>query len=146
MTLIHLIYVSTAQRECSATELDAILAASVRNNQRLGITGMLLYANGSFLQVLEGEQAAVEETFERVSADGRHTGVFVIDRAPIAQRAFSDWSMGFRRLRTEDAAAHPAYAPFFEHGFDIRRIGARPGIAVELLTEFAQSQRAAAVR
>ncbi len=146
LALVQIIYVSAARPEASAAQLDAILEAAARHNQRQGITGMLLYAGGSFLQVLEGEEEAVDETFRRISRDARHAGIMVIQREHVAERSFSQWNMGFRRLKTEDAAAHPAYAPFFEHGFDARQIGARPGLAMEILAEFAHGQRAEVVR
>jgi hypothetical protein len=137
MALIRLIYVSTGRGDASAAELDAILESAARRNGQQGITGMLLYADGSFMQVLEGEEAAVDETFGRVERDSRHTGIFVIDRQPITERSFGRWTMGFKRVGAGQAAVPPAYAPFFEHGFDATRIGARPGLALDILTGFA---------
>ena len=144
MGLIQLIYVSNAQHEVAAGELERILEASARNNAAHSITGMLLYANGSFLQILEGEAAAVDETFERVSQDPRHTNIFLLEREAIGERSFARWSMGFKRLDAADIAAHPAYAAFFEHGFNAADFGGRPGLAVEMLNDFARSQSAAA--
>lgn len=141
MSLIHLIYVSTACQELETPELDHILDASVRHNAPQQITGMLLYAGGSFMQVLEGEEAAVDETLGRIVKDSRHTDLTIIERMPIASRSFSEWSMGFRRLSREDAATHPAYVPFFVNGFDAGSIGAKPGLALEILTKFASLQR-----
>ena len=117
MALIHLIYVSSATAACDAAELEKILVASARNNAPLQLTGMLLYAQGNFMQVLEGEEAAIE------------------------QRSFDQWSMGFRRLGATEALAHPAYAPFFERGFDAAKIGAHPGLALDMLKEFSIDQR-----
>lgn len=142
MTIIQLIYVSTAPAELDTVGLDRILETAVRHNQQQDITGMLLYAAGSFMQVLEGEAAAVDETFRRIEADPRHRDIFVIDRAPIAARSFERWSMGFRRLGAADAATHSAYAPFFAKGFDAAAIGARPGLALEMLLDFGRAQRA----
>jgi hypothetical protein len=142
MALIHLIYVSTAFSELGAGDLERILESAVRRNTALNVTGMLLYADGSFMQVLEGEAAAVDEVFARVENDTRHTGIFLIERAPIDERSFDKWSMGFKRLDAREAAAHPAYAPFFERGFDAARIGARPGLAFEMLINFSRGQRA----
>lgn len=138
MALIRLIYVSTARDEASAAELEAILASAVRNNDRNGVTGMLVYAGGGFMQVLEGEEAAVDETFRRVERDPRHRDVFVLERGPIDERSFGRWSMGFRRMGGAEATANPRWAPFFERGFDPARIGARPGLALDMLTEFAR--------
>lgn len=139
MSLIHLIYVSTAREELDVVQLDKILESSVRHNTEQGVTGMLLYANGNFMQVLEGDAAAVDETFSRVKDDPRHHGVFLIERAPIAQRAFARWTMGFKRLDAQDMATHPDYAPFFSPGFDAASIGAQSGVALEILLDFARS-------
>jgi hypothetical protein len=142
MALIHLIYVSTAFRELDTDDLDRILESAIRRNTALNVTGMLLYADGSFMQVLEGEAAAVDEVFARVENDARHTGIFLIERSPIDERSFDRWSMGFKRLDAREAAAHPAYAPFFERGFDAARIGAHPGLAFDMLIDFSRRQRA----
>jgi len=139
MGLVRVIYVSTADHAVDAGALEDILEASVRNNEPNGLTGMLLYAGGSFMQVLEGEEADVDATLARVRRDPRHSDVFEIDRSPIDERSFANWRMGFRRLDVSDAVSHPGYAPFFEHGFDPARSGANPGIALELLQEFARS-------
>lgn len=144
MRLIQLIYVSNAHHEMAAAELEAILEVAARENAARGITGMLLYANGSFLQILEGDPATVDGLIERISRDPRHANIFVIAREAIAERSFARWSMGFKRLGSADAQAHPAFAPFFTHGFNAEALGVRPGLALEMLTEFARNQAAGA--
>lgn len=141
MPLMHIIYVSTARDELAADELAAIMTSSVRNNAAVAVSGMLLYAGGNFMQVLEGPEKAVEETYARISRDPRHHGVFVLERGPIAARSFESWGMGFRRLGREELASHRGFAPFFERGFDPRVIGAKPGLAMEILQTFAATQR-----
>lgn len=142
MGLCQLIYVSTARdADMDEAELARILESAVRHNSPDGITGMLLYAGGSFMQVLEGEQAMVEATFARVKHDPRHRDVIIIDERQVEARDFSQWRMGFRVLNATDAALHPGYAPFFSHGFDAAEIGARPGVALDMLKDFATNQR-----
>ncbi len=136
--LEHLVYVSSAVHPCDASALEAILDSAVRHNQENGVTGMLLYKDGNFLQVLEGLPPAVTETFGRVAADPRHRDVTVIQREPVARREFGDWHMGFRLLADRDAPANPAFAPLVFGGFDARRLGAQPGLALELLLDFAR--------
>jgi hypothetical protein len=70
--LIQLLYSSKATTALSPAELTAILDKSVANNQARQITGLLLYRDGCFLQLLEGEAAVVEEAFRRISLDPRH--------------------------------------------------------------------------
>ncbi|MCK6375779.1 MAG: BLUF domain-containing protein, partial [Zoogloea sp.] len=64
--LVQLIYVSSAARLLDEQALRAILESSVRHNTPQAVTGMLLYANGAFMQVLEGDEAAVAETMSRI--------------------------------------------------------------------------------
>jgi hypothetical protein len=141
MALIHLIYVSTATTECGDAELDRILESSERHNSQQHVTGMLLYCDGNFIQAIEGEESAIDETYGRIAKDPRHTDLFLLLREPIAQRSFHRWSMGFRRLDPAETAAHPAYAPFFKPGFDTASLVSQPGLAMDLLKDFSLRQR-----
>ena len=77
----------------AAAELAGILAVSRANNARDGVTGALLYSEGCFAQVLEGELAAVERTFERIQCDPRHGEVVVLEAGRVEQRLFGAWDM-----------------------------------------------------
>lgn len=97
----QLLYASNTSRDVTQDVLDDILAKSRRNNARDGITGMLLYIEGGFMQVLEGEEAAVGAAYERIARDKRHWNTqILLDRA--APRAFGQWSMGFERPKPGD--------------------------------------------
>jgi hypothetical protein len=139
--LFHLIYVSTAREELSVAELDRILESAAKHNAVSGVTGVLLYAGGTFMQVLEGGEAEIDETFSRIREDPRHSSLIVIERTPVAERSFAQWSMGFRRVGATEAAAHPAWAPFFDPGFCARELGAKPGVALDMLKDFVRNQR-----
>ncbi|WP_374499424.1 BLUF domain-containing protein [Zoogloea sp.] len=139
MPLVQLIYVSSACRDLSENELYDILESSIRHNTQQGITGVLLYTNGSFMQVIEGEEAAIEETYSRICDDDRHKGIFLLSKEAIAKRDFPRWAMGFRRLGRGELDPHPAYAPFLPNGFDAERIGAQPGAATEMLRQFSRA-------
>lgn len=134
--LIQLIYVSSASHLLSQEELLSILESSVRHNKPQEVTGMLLYAGGSFMQVLEGPEEAVQETMRRIRADARHKDVSVLYYDPVEKRDFDTWSMGFYALTALDATNWPDYAPLFRDGFDPARIGARPSLALEMLKQF----------
>jgi hypothetical protein len=136
MAIIQLIYVSAAEHELNDQEIRQILDASVRNNTTRHITGMLLYAAGSFMQVLEGEEADVDQFMKRIERDPRHHTIIVLSRDTVRAREFAHWSMGFRGLTAQDARSWPGYAPFFELGFSAEKIGAKPGLALELLKTF----------
>jgi hypothetical protein len=72
VSLISLIYVSRAGEQFGTGELTHILESAVRHNTAQSLTGMLLYSNGNFMHVLEGEEAAVDETYSRIQQDPRH--------------------------------------------------------------------------
>lgn len=97
----QLLYASNTRRDVPDTVLEDILAASRRNNIGVGVTGVLLYVEGGFMQVLEGEKAAVGEVYARIGRDKRHwNSQVLLDRQ--APRAFADWSMGFERPKPGD--------------------------------------------
>ena len=75
--------------------LVQILKASRRNNQRSGLSGLLVYTQGQFLQVLEGVDHCVDETFSRIAADDRHSACKIIQETQIFEPDFGQWLMGF---------------------------------------------------
>jgi hypothetical protein len=103
MTIHQLLYVSGASRPLGDDDIDQILFASRRNNPRLGITGMLLAAGDAFIQVLEGEAAAVQGLAQRIRRDPRHRNFMVLVEQDAARRAFAHWDMGFKRLERDEA-------------------------------------------
>ncbi|MBC8002193.1 MAG: BLUF domain-containing protein [Opitutaceae bacterium] len=96
--MFHIIYMSSAVVPFSPAELQALLETSRRNNTTLGVTGLLLYKDGNFLQVIEGEQAVVDELYSKISRDRRHRGCVPLFKESISQREFANWSMAFRDL------------------------------------------------
>jgi len=103
--MFQILYTSEARVSFSPGELTELLAAARRRNERVGVTGMLLFCRGHFLQMLEGDARDVIATFERIEKDGRHAHVTTLYRghSPVG-RAFAEWSMGFHRIEgPEDA-------------------------------------------
>ncbi len=96
--MFYLIYVSSAVKLMDDDELIELLRQSRAKNQRLEITGMLLYKGGNFMQMLEGRQQTVLELYATICADVRHKGVITVQQARIAQRNFPDWTMGFQNM------------------------------------------------
>ncbi|WP_050630800.1 BLUF domain-containing protein [Bradyrhizobium viridifuturi] len=94
-----LIYVSRSNsnvHDSSASEIiRSILAQSRAKNARLGVTGALLFSQGYFCQVLEGERAAVEEIFGAIESDPRHRNITLLTFRPSTPRRFPDWSMAY---------------------------------------------------
>ncbi|NUN63303.1 BLUF domain-containing protein [Pseudanabaena biceps] len=93
MALYRLIYVSQATSTVGYPELVSIMAQSERNNQKVGITGMLSFGDSMFLQVLEGSRRVVSQTYNRILVDPRHTNAELIDFSEIEHRDFGLWSM-----------------------------------------------------
>ena len=92
-----IVYISAATSDFREDDLDAMLATARRNNGASGITGMLLYAEGAFIQVLEGETEALDTTMERIRRNPLHRHILEIHRAEISERSFSGWAMGCRK-------------------------------------------------
>lgn len=137
MALVQLIYVSSMASP-SSTVLGDILATCAKNNPANGITGMLLFYDGSFMQVLEGEEADVDRTYARIAKDSRHNQLVVMAREPISARHFAHWSMGYRQLAPEDVAKFPTQARFFNFKTQADALQAKPGLALEMLTLFSK--------
>lgn len=107
-----LIYVSIATKPFSETELVELLATSRKNNASVGVTGMLLYKEGKFMQLLEGEEAQITRVFEKISKDPRHRNVITLLEGREDRRVFSEWLMGFSNLDAEAAESIPGYSEY----------------------------------
>ncbi|MEM9669315.1 MAG: BLUF domain-containing protein [Pseudomonadota bacterium] len=92
----RLVYISSAKWYLEPQVLESILFAAKRNNARDGITGMLIYHDGCFFQVLEGAESAVRSCFERISKDERHMRAIVLADETVADRQFGAWQMACR--------------------------------------------------
>jgi Sensors of blue-light using FAD len=114
--IFSLVYASEETRPLSEQELDALLAASRANNQQVGLTGMLLCKDGSFMQALEGDEKSVRKTFRRISRDRRHSGVRVLSATEVSARQFGEWSMGYRRVAEDAPAVSEGYNDFLSRG------------------------------
>ena len=110
--MLQMIYTSAATKKISPKELQELLVVSRRNNIRDGITGMLLFEDGTFLQVLEGEEEVVDRTYQRIAADPRHNKILLIARFELEQRSFNDWEMGYFDASGGKLLDLPGYSGF----------------------------------
>jgi hypothetical protein len=99
-----LAYASTASREMSDAELEQLMVPTRAFNQAHGITGMLLYSGGTFLQALEGPEPALRLAFARIRSSTRHYGLIELLDQPVAEREFGAWSMGYGRVAPTELA------------------------------------------
>jgi hypothetical protein len=96
--MFHLVYISHASRPLLEGDLLDILSKSRQFNKAHHITGMLLYLNDKFIQVLEGKHDAVRAVYDKIKEDPRHRKVTVVLEGNTEQRIFKNWSMGFKKL------------------------------------------------
>ena len=92
--LVRLMYASRAGAGVDTEELHAILRHAKTANPKNGITGALCFADGIFIQVLEGGREAVSALYSRITADTRHKDVVLLAYREIDERHFAGWSMG----------------------------------------------------
>jgi hypothetical protein len=110
-------YVSTASRHLLREDLEAIVSAARGHNAQSGVTGILLYCDGNFMQYIEGPDEAVREAFDRIRRDERHYHVNELMNQAIAEREFGDWTLGFTRASAA-TVLDPAARPWDRPGHD----------------------------
>ena len=103
--LERLVYTSAASHEFGSLHLFNLLTQARLRNQRLQITGHLLYLDGTFTQCIEGPPDSIEQLWQSLLHDDRHHGIQLLSRQPSAQRRFTEWSMAFS-----------SYASLYVHG------------------------------
>ncbi len=96
----QVIYSSAAVEPFSDSALTELLTAARVNNRRLGVTGMLLYHEGSFLQALEGDEDVLENLYAKIGKDKRHHRLVALLRRNVEGRHFGQWQMGFAATKS----------------------------------------------
>ena len=134
--LYELVYVSTAIRLFKEQQLKDLLVEARERNQALSVTGMLLYKNQSFLQLLEGCKENVLKLYESIGRDKRHFRVKTLHEGYSQQRKFENWAMGFQRLDDSDSSNLPGFTRFLHRDYDVDEISQMSGQAIELLLHF----------
>jgi hypothetical protein len=114
--MVEIIYASAQTVPFSPQQLTDLLAKARANNQGLGVSGMLLYHRGSFLQVLEGEEPIVTALYMKIAKDPRHDRLMVIKRSRVTERTFGDWSMGFVEVSAAVTRKLEGFNPFLQQG------------------------------
>lgn len=108
----RVIYLSSATKPLSDEEISLLLTVSRKRNLENNITGLLLYADGNFIQIIEGNEVDVNLLFDKIQKDSRHKNVITVVNEKIKKRSFSDWSMGYSIVNPEFIALHPEINPF----------------------------------
>ena len=136
--LEQIVYMSALAPHVDDSCLRDILAESTARNPARHITGMLLYINGSFLQVLEGESEQLQALYETIDQDPRHASIAKISQHPIEEREFGDWSMGWARVQAQELDAVVGRNDFFSAGHCITEL--ENSLIKRILKDFKQGQ------
>lgn len=115
-----IVYISGETARLGRPDLDTLLEQSRERNQQLGITGLLLYHHGNFMQILEGEETDIRQVFESIRRDPRHYRVSTVLDEPISQRDFPGWSMAFREINLNAEAPPPGFSDFLLTPWEIQ--------------------------
>jgi hypothetical protein len=97
----HIIYLSWATVPFTDQQLQTLLVLARRRNTELAVTGILLYGNERFVQVLEGEVDILQELYAHIKRDTRHGNIITFANKPVAQRAFAEWTMAFPSITSQ---------------------------------------------
>ncbi|MDN4166591.1 BLUF domain-containing protein [Cytophagales bacterium LB-30] len=101
--LSQLVYVSNRKPNCTEEEIEKILEACKKNNPPLDITGVLLYNDTKFIQMVEGDMKTITSLYDKIKGDTRHDQVRMISLGPIKQKSFPSWHMGSRPIQNSNS-------------------------------------------
>jgi len=124
---------SQATPNFSSFDLLYLLEQCQSNNRKLGLTGLLIFGNGTFLQVIEGDDHIVEGLMEKISKDWRHTNFQIVAKFPIEERHYSDWSMGFEKLTEQTISEVPNLKDFTLSNFNPEYLSSNESVIESLL-------------
>ena len=93
--VFHLVYVSKAKQDLCYSDIQDILATSRKRNAELNITGLLIYRDNYFMQLLEGDEPSVRSLMSKIQLDTRHFDINIIVEEKGADRFYQSWSMAY---------------------------------------------------
>lgn len=140
--MLSLVYVSSAVELMTNNELRDLLKISRANNQKNGITGMMLYKDGNFMQAMEGPDDAVRNLYRKVKADRRHRNVFKVFEKNIKTREFGEWSMALCNFNQTPKESPEGFSEFSCDPLDSRGFRDSPTTAHKLLLSFRKNVHA----
>jgi uncharacterized membrane protein (DUF373 family) len=142
--MIQISYISSATAPMSTSDLLQLLRQCRDNNASRSVTGMLLYANGTFLQVLEGPDQVIDDLVELIKKDKRHKNIQMLYRRAIEHREYSDWSMGFKKLSDKDLKGVDGLREFAEKDFNPEYLTQHVSVVQSLMDHY-RKERATAI-
>lgn len=138
--LVQWIYISAATVPFDQSDLTTLLEKAREKNHKVNVSGMLVYHEGSFFQVLEGPAEEVEKVYDIISDDPRHDEVQLLLKHQIEERSFPDWSMGFVNTEKEPLSKLPGFSDFFKRGFSIPEMRKEKSLLGRVMREFREGK------
>lgn len=117
--LFYLLYFGVARKEFTTEDFDLLLAQARQRNESLEITGKLIHCEGTFIQILEGTEQAVDAVYASISRDERLVAIKLITTGTATHRNYADWSMAFKDISLKEInelehCTHPNVAEYIE--------------------------------
>ena len=129
----ELIYTSRACNKMSPKDLEALLIQSREKNLKINITGLLVYGNQEFVQLLEGSKDDIFDLYHTILNDERHTNVVLRWNGIVEQRSFKDWSMAFLNINELDYENMEAYSHYLQDGISSLNLTGSESLGKKLL-------------
>lgn len=137
--MFQIIYVSSATSQMSENDLIDLLSQCRTRNQAMGISGVLLYSEGNFIQVIEGTEDKLNAVYQRILEDERHTGSIIISKKKITERTFCEWSMGFKTVSKETTKNLDGYTDFLNQNIPVSQMPRPSNTVMTMLYNFKRS-------
>ena len=139
--MISVVYVSSGNAFFSSRDLFDVLRDSRAKNTRLGVTGLLLHVGGNFMQLLEGEEATVDDLYDTIASDPRHRSIKRLLTLPTRTRLFMDWAMAFREAAELLPEQRDGVSSFLDDVLFQPGFSDQGSVAMRLLQGFATTMR-----
>ncbi len=139
--MFRVVYISSAIKPFSESELVDLLVKSREKNSQKGITGMLLYNDGNFMQLIEGKETAVKQLYTVISHDPRHHGHILLLNEQTSESLFGEWSMAFRNLTDQNIQKIPGFSRFMDRALIAENFKKDPTGCLDLLKMFRDESR-----
>lgn len=135
--MIALTYVSTSTMDFGDEDLVKLLETEHEHNAKANISGLLLYNGaGTFIQVLEGDDDAVDDLYKHIKTDTRHRRVTRLSRETILERTFANWKMGFRKKDPSLAKHIDGYSDYWDNDKGDQQLSECGTVTQRLLASF----------
>ena len=135
--MISIIYVSSAVPQFSESTLQDLVELCQATNERLAVTGVLIYSDGNCMQVIEGPDLATHALYDRIKRDSRHCDVTTINVQPLEERQFQGWSMAYNIIPPRHLRDHAIPHAFLDRARQ-RKLSLPKGSASSLIYAFMQ--------